>query len=133
MRALNRIVDLSALFPEIHDIFRANNGLFTLETAKKISLFYGDTHHEILTASRQALVSIEENVVNKSAKVLAFGYGIDMKVQLKEFPSLRVSFTDRNKISFQTWNDTFDLMITYLEWAFSHRQILQRLTVLLPI
>lgn len=115
MQALNRIVDLSALFPEVHDIFRANNGLFILETARKISLFYGATHHELLTASRKALISIEENVVNNSAKVLAFGYGIDMRFQLKEFPSLRVSFIDRNKISIKTWNDTFDLLITYLE------------------
>ena len=71
MLALRYILDLASIWPELHAVFRTESALCVLSTLPKLlaSRFRGlSDYEELLTSSRRALFSIEENGLNNLAK-----------------------------------------------------------------
>ncbi|KLO19670.1 hypothetical protein SCHPADRAFT_53909 [Schizopora paradoxa] len=69
--ALRYILDLASIWPELHAVFRTESALCVLSTLPKLlaSRFRGlSEYEELLTSSRRALFSIEENGLNNLAK-----------------------------------------------------------------
>lgn len=71
LNALEYIFDLALTVPESQDIFRTHGGVLLLSSFPQLlhsRQILGEDHDLLLSASRRALFSIEENTMNRALK-----------------------------------------------------------------